>query len=75
MAGNGDAIGQLNGAFHDHCEVGMHADHDNHDQTLLTIKIQEAMAQAVLNVCKDAYPPMIPTHTYTTVTEKNYDKT
>jgi hypothetical protein len=45
--------------------------YDNHDQTLLTIKIQEVMSQAVLNVCKDAYPPMIPTHTYTTVTEKN----
>ncbi len=44
--------------------------YDNHDQTRITVNLQEAMSKAVFDVCKEAYPPMLHSQTSTTVTEK-----
>jgi hypothetical protein len=44
--------------------------YERHDQAQLTVKIQEALNKAVLNMCHDAYLPMIPSPTTTTLTEK-----
>lgn len=44
--------------------------YDNHDQTRIALNLQEAMSKAVFDVCKDSYPPMLPSQTSTTITEK-----